>query len=225
MAKLSAHQRQLLNNIPVGQTMTIQGAARNEACRVFALTGGQGGNEVVKVFSIVNAMDGQMLNIALGEAAIAVGEAALDNATIRWAQRQYDKFNGNQYRYSAGGRLYAPSAGKYNAQYVAEKIIKRSIEASGLSMTSSGTDYYLCMHWPTADGVAEEHWWLEVHGYTIEIIPRWHDIMIYSPRGADPGHYSQVRVGLKGLLQAHIARINHVLTNGQRIATPAGGWS
>jgi hypothetical protein len=105
-------------------------------------------------------------------------------------------------------------------------VVKRAVERSGLIIdTGAAPDYYLCMHWPTATGVAEEHWWLEVYGYTVEIIPAWHDLMIYAPRSNDPGHYSQVRIPIKALHQRHIDRIHNVLVNGVNVDTPVGGWS
>jgi hypothetical protein len=226
MPTLSAAQIASLRQIPRGQTKTIGGAARNEACRDFALTGGTGNNTVIKIFSIVNAEDAQMLNVAVGEAGLNTQGGALDAQTITWAQRQYDKYHGNAFNYSPGGRQHIPT-GKYNAQYMVEKIIKRAIDASGLSrtLTNIGANYYLCMHWPTADGAAEEHWWIEAYGYIIEIIPRWHDLMISlaSDQAADGNHYSQVRIGLSGLTAQHIVRIDNVLTNGELIANP-GGW-
>jgi hypothetical protein len=227
MPTLSAAQIALLRQITLGQTKTIAGAARNEACRDFALTGGTGNNMVAKIFGIINAEDAQMLNVAVVEGGTNNFGGALDAQTIAWAQRQYDKFHGNAYSYNPGGRQHIPS-GKYNAQYMVEKVIKRAIEACGLSraVTNIGTNYYLCMHWPTADGAVEEHWWIEAYGYIIETIPSWPDLKISLASGQDPdpNHYSQVRFGLQGLTAQHITRIDNILTNGAIIATPRGGW-
>lgn len=228
MASLSAAQIALMRSIPAGQTKTIAGPARNEACRDFALTGGTGDNRVVKVFGIINAEDAQMLNVALQSAGENSMGGALTNAKTTWARRQYDKFHGNPFQYNANGKQYVPAAGKYNVQYMVDKVIKKAIDECGLTRawTDIGTHYYLCMHWPTADGVAEEHWWIEAYGYIIEIIPRWHDLKILAAneQDPDPAHYSQVRIGLRGLLPAHIARIDHVLNNGVLVPTFQGGW-
>ncbi|MGH7122519.1 MAG: hypothetical protein ACREFP_26610 [Acetobacteraceae bacterium] len=223
----SAAQITTLHQIPAGQIKTIQGAARNEACRDFALTGGTANNMVAKIFGIVNAEDAQMLNVAIAEAQANTFGGALNHNSITWAQRQHDKYHGNPYRYAPGGRQHTPAFGKYNVQYMVEKIVNRAIDECGLTRawTSIGTNYWLCMHWLTTDGVVEEHWWIEAYGYNIEIIPSWHDLKICAAneQDPDPNHYARVRIGLRSLVAAQIARIDNALTNGMLIPTNQGG--
>jgi hypothetical protein len=232
MARLTTAQLQRLQNIPLGpgangRTKFIDGDAREEACRNFALTGGTpaGGDELTKVLGLINlgGTDNPMIAAVRQEYAhlgargqerevrrVTAPLARDYRAGIagfwdrRWANRQKRKH--------AGG-------GKYTPTYMVEKVVKRAVQKQGLSVVTGPTDYYICTHWPTDVGVGEEHWWLEVHGYTVEIMPDWHDLLIYSHRDPDPAHYSQVRVGLNGLLPRHIERIDHVLLNGQLTPT------
>jgi hypothetical protein len=91
------------------------------------------------------------------------------------------------------------------------------------------------MHWPTATGVGEEHWWIEIRSgrpagnYTVEIFPAINSLYIYGPRRPDPTGYATVRVPLAGLLQTHIDRINQVLVYGALEPTnfdgSSYGWS
>jgi hypothetical protein len=70
------------------------------------------------------------------------------------------------------------------------------------------------MHWPSSEGVADEHWWMEVHGRTVEIIPTCHDVRIYGPKGDEADNYSQVRLPLTGLPRRQVTRIERVLDEG-----------
>jgi hypothetical protein len=108
------------------------------------------------------------------------------------------------------------SGGKYNQQYVTDKIVKRAAERSGLTLYSGlgRPDYYLCMHWPSDVGVGEEHWWLEVFGYTVELYPAATVLYIYGPRRPESANYSQSRIALAGLQQRQVDRIAHLLING-----------
>ncbi|WP_137938794.1 hypothetical protein [Chitinivorax sp. B] len=224
MPALSAADLLLLQGIPPGQTRTVNGAARNEACRNFALTGGitNGGDWVAYQFGLVNLGRGDDNPLVA-----AIRAEGGDQAVDQLVQNSRDQVAGYwDRRWSDRQRTKLGQGGKYTIQYITEKIIRRAVERCGLTIENGhAPNYYLCMHWPTDDGVAEEHWWLEVYGYTVEIIPSWHDLKIYSPRSADPGHYSQVRVPLRSLHQRHLNRIHHVLANGQYVATPVGGWS
>jgi hypothetical protein len=205
MPTLNAHYRGLLAAIANGSTMTTNGAATAEVCWNWTLYG-NGGNprDPESLFSLINLANGDPYGLLNN-----MRQGVQGYWEKRWANRQLRK---------------AGSGGKYTPQYMVTKIMKRVIGQAGLSLAGAPTDYRVCMHWPTADGITYEHWWLEVCGVTVEKISRWHDCMVYT-RGADPGHYSTVRLYVNGLHQRQINRIQNILDNGAVIPTPPGGWS
>jgi len=78
------------------------------------------------------------------------------------------------------------------------------------------------MHAPTADNITYEHWWLEVHGYTIEKITLWRAPYIYQ-RGPEAEHYRAVRIPVTGLHQCQVDKIVSILRSGTDKATER--WS
>src|SRR5262249_42560424 len=243
VAHLSDHDWDLLLQIPKRRTKTIlQGPQLQEACRNFALTGGTqgGGDWVYHLFGLINLGRGDdnplIASIRLeGGDEVAEGALALlpgmvtehrngvpRRGDLRWADRQIGKIR---------------TGGKYTDPYVTAKVVRRAVERSGLVIdTSRHPQYYLCMHWRTNQGAAEEHWWLPLRrggggaSYTAEIIPSWPDLKIYRDRRPDPGDCSKVEVPLRSLHQGHVDRIRNVLVNGEIISTPKWddglrGWS
>jgi len=215
MAMLSATDVTRLQQIGA-LTRTIAGNATSEPCWSWALYGGGTPKDPVDLFAIANAD-----NVAqsLGSSAqerdqifqAAVNESRLPGrlsfAERRWAQRQNTKFR---------------SGGKYTVDYLFEKIVKRAIERAGLTLAAAPGNYFVCMHAPAADNITYEHWWLEVHGYTIEKITLWHAPMVYQ-RGPEQQHYRAVRIPVAGLHQRQVDRIVQILDNGANIPTQV--WS
>jgi hypothetical protein len=240
MADLSSDDIARLQSIPDDTTKTLGGASLNMACRNWALTGGteEAADWITHVFGLVNLSSGAN---PLYEAIKA--QPYDDNAGMD-GQQQFDRMvKSARSQVGLRDRAWADrqrrkleSGGKYTNEYMTEKIVRRAVERSGLQIgDEADARYYLCMHYLTTDGVAEEHWWIAVWGvmkwYTVEIIPRWPEVKIYGPRRDDPANYARVVVPLKSLHKRHVDRISNVLRNGSTCQTPQfpgtldRGWS
>lgn len=205
MAQLSDEQLVELAKIPDGQTWYTKGEALNRACWNWALYGCEGGpdDDPAKLFDLINATDDN-----LDECKGLVPELWREYLV----QLRQLKING------------------VATVDIVQRIFEISASIAGLNCTDSPTNYKLCMHWPTENGVTYEHWWIEVAGnITTEIIPAWGSIMIYRNRAKDAADYSQVSVFLKELKQAHIEQIMGVVLLPDSAETPpirgGHGWS
>ena len=213
MARLSAAEVTELQTIGAS-TRTLEGTATSEPCWSWALYGGGTPRDPVDLFAIANVdnlaqslgapgLRGQLLTAAIAQSRLP---GRLTVAELTWAQRQNAKFR---------------RGGKYTVDYLFEKIVKRAIDRAGLKVADAPGDYFVCMHAPTADNITYEHWWLEVHGYTIEKITLWRAPYIYQ-RGPEAEHYRAVRIPVTGH-QCQVDKIVSILRSGTDKATER--WS
>ena len=209
MATLSAAQFGAILGIPAQTTWQRSQAALgwyNVSCNDWALTAGVGDRRGANVLAAINVdnMAGA-LGLGVGERRqfLAQQDAGVNFAWRSWAQRQRRKH--------AGG-------GKYTTPYMVEKTMKKLIAYNGMIVTAAPTDYYICQHWPIADGVTYEHWWLEARGVVIETFTG-NPLRIYGPRRPEQNHYAVVRVGVRELLPLHVQFINAVIQNPQVLPT------
>jgi hypothetical protein len=191
----------------------------NIACYNFAFTGGTDPYDdyVQSMFQAIGAN-----TIALHEAALA----EVPNDGRRALARQYYE----EYMNAAAG-MDDDETGEQAAMRIMNDLVRRAIAYHGLQVSAEPEPkYYVCMHGPIARGVNFDHWWLEISGVTVEVIPAWADIHIYKPRRDEANTYFQIRVPIVELAQAHIDRIARVVSGGYKIQTPpygayGFGWS